>query len=104
MTPEWVVENYLPDYEEKFTAYCESHKENGEYGTPLFSKELREVFAYWHFPEALEHLLKAQRESCNEEYQNLSVEIDNGYSKMISVAILSAPIPEPRGHQTENHS
>lgn len=85
MTPEWVVENFLPDYDEKRRKVISKIKS----GKPIYMHDwINDVF-----PEALEHLLKAQRESCKHNYV-VNVSHDDLDGSVIDL-ILSAPIPEP---------
>lgn len=71
-TPEWVVENYLPDFWEKWRSFVKFHDSIGIAGD-------KDKWVVEHFPEALavfeecirrdqhERSCKAQRELCADE-------------------------------------
>jgi hypothetical protein len=61
MTPAWVVENFLPDYERKKR---EEYINNARVDLPC--EEVDRRFVEYFFPEAIAELLKAQREVCAE--------------------------------------
>lgn len=94
MTPEWVVRNFLPDYEKRFKSMF--HPNSLVYRV---DRSFRNTYKLWvdrHFPEALENLLKEQRRTCAENFQYA----DDYYSAEIN-AIQFAGIPEPINNNSD---
>jgi hypothetical protein len=92
MTPAWVVENYLPDYEKRSR---EAYIDNARWDLPHDEVERR--FVDYHFPEALAELLKAQREVCERRAHQTYGE--GWWGTNLSDAIALAPVPEPKNKQ-----
>lgn len=86
MTPEWVVENFLPDGDEKFRKWADDNYKN-----PNLALKSNHDFVYANFHESLLYLLEEQRYECAKVYSEYDSE-DTDYES-VSEAIDNAPIP-----------
>lgn len=96
MTVQWVVKNFLPDYEKKrFRYYINST----QIDQPL--EDVERCFIEHFFPEALSELLKAQRSECQHFLNTIWIASNprcsvNSFKRMVrNNSTLRVPIPEP---------
>jgi hypothetical protein len=81
MTPAWVVENFLPDYEKRFNDYCLEYPIDEGDDEAEFHRT--NEFAWENSHEAHIELLKAQRNECFRAAEIIHEDV-----------IMNAPIPK----------
>lgn len=90
MTIEWLVENFLPNYKIRFSAYCLAEDVDIDEEPCVYSAIFQ--FALDNTNEALENFAKAQRKQCVDMFIK---GLCRGYSNEEFIdKIENAPIPQ----------